>query len=248
MRMSTNRLKIDKANSIMVIAVGTASFLVTFSLISVKSLSSRHAYQDKVKIAQEDSLHKLKQNIKSVDEIKQKYNEFVDRQENIISGSKTGLGPRDGDNARIILDALPSKYDYPALASTIEKILDDRAYVVKSITGTDDELQQNGSDTSGKPENDVDTSAFLTTESKSTSDESKSALSQDAIPMPFSMAAKGSYDNIVNVLKDFRLSIRPLCVQSLQIKAEEKGVELSIQGKSYYQRQRVLNISEEVMQ
>lgn len=222
MRISTKRLQIDKANSMIVVAVGIAAFLVTFSLVSIKSLVARRSYQERVRVAQEQSLEKLDANIESVNEIKKKYNVFVDRQENVLKGSKIGSGPRDGDNARIILDALPSKYDYPALASSIEKILDDRNYIVKSITGTDDEVQQNGTE--------------------------NTSASQQPIEMPFTMAAKGPYSNIVNVLKDFKLSIRPLHVQALILKADEGLVEMTVQGKSYYQQQRTLNISEEVMQ
>lgn len=221
-QVSTKRIQIDKANSTIVVAVAVAAFLIAFSLVSTKSLLARRSYQSKVSSAQEESLEKLKTNINSVKELKIKYNEFVDRQENMIGGSSTGKGQSDGDNARIILDALPSKYDYPALASSIEKILDDRNYTVKSITGTDDEVQQNNAENLGS--------------------------TQQAVEMPFSMAAKGSYSGMVDVLKAFRLSIRPIHVQVLVLKAEEgSAVELSVQGKSYFQQQRSLNITEEVI-
>lgn len=223
-RLSTKKIQIDKANSVIVAAVAIAAFLVTFSLVSTKSLLSRRAYQARVIDAQEQARDKLDDNISSVKELKNRYNEFIGRSENIIKGSSTGNSPSDGDNARIILDALPSKYDYPALASSLEKILKDRGYVIYSMTGTDQEVEQNSANQAGV---------------------------QQAVEMPFELTAGGSYKGIVDLLVAFRRSIRPFHIQTLTFEAEEDNVDivkLSIQGKSYYQPQRTLSITEEVVQ
>ncbi len=223
-RISTKKIQIDKANSVIVAAVGIAAFLVTFSLISTKSLLSRRAYQARVITAQEQARDKLDENINSVKDLKTRYYEFVGRSENIIKGSSTGKSPNDGDNARIILDALPSKYDYPALASSLEKIVKDRGYIIHSMTGIDQEVEQNSTESSGV---------------------------QQAVEMPFELTAEGSYKGIVDLLVAFRRSIRPFHVQVLTFEAEEDDVDavkLGIQGKSYYQPERTLSITEEVVQ
>src|SRR5574338_279847 len=112
LHISTKRILIDKANSTIVLAVGIAAFLTVFSMVSSKALLSRRAYQSKVIELQE----------KARDQLNANYQAFVDRPENIIQGSSTGKGERDGDNAKIVLDALPSVYDFPGLTSSLEKI------------------------------------------------------------------------------------------------------------------------------
>ena len=222
-RLSVKRIQIDKANSVIVAAVGTAAFLIAFSLVSTKSLLARRAYQEKVANSREHARNELEKNINAVTDLKTRYYEFVGRSENIIKGSSTGKGPRDGDNARIILDALPSKYDYPALASSLEKILKDKGYTIHSMSGVDQEVEHNSSQTDAV---------------------------QQAVEMPFELTAGGSYRGIVDLLVEFRRSIRPLHIQTLSFEAEKEDVDsikLTIQGKSYYQPQRTLNISEEIV-
>jgi Tfp pilus assembly protein PilO len=138
---STKRVQISKANTTMVVAVAVASFIVVTSLMFSKALMSQRAYQSRVIKAQKEALNQLKENIGNVDSLKSQYQAFVDQPENIIGGSSTGTGERDGDNARIVLDALPSKYDFPALATSLEKLLA-TGLTVSAISGSDDEIAQ----------------------------------------------------------------------------------------------------------
>jgi hypothetical protein len=240
MRLSTKRLQIDKANTTIVIAVGVAAFVTAFALVSARSLLARRSYQARVITAQEKARDQLKENIEAVDDLKEKYQEFVTRQENIIKGNSAGNGERDGDNAKIILDALPSKYDFPALASSLEKIEKDRNYVVTSLSGIDDEAVHNSS---GLP---TDSSATGVTTTTPTAAPQTAGAS---VEMPYELGAKGSYDSMVKLLQAFRDSIRPLHVQQLVFTADEEGtLELVIKGKSYYQPEQTLKIESEVVQ
>ena len=237
MHISTKRIQIDKANSTIVVAVGVAAFAVAFSLIAGKSLIARQSYQNKVIKAQEQARDQLISNIDAVDDLKTKYSEFVGRQENIIKGNSAGNSERDGDNARIILDALPSKYDFPALASSLEKILVDRSYKIQTISGVDDEAAQNGGG------------------QEAASDPAVADASQEqqapvaAVEMLFELGAEGNYSGIMDLLGVLRNSIRPLHVQKLTFSVGDgDSVQVNISGKSYYQPERTLNITEEVVQ
>jgi hypothetical protein len=247
LHVSTKRLQIDKANSTIVIAVGVAAFTVAFSLVAAKSLLARQSYQNKVISAQEQARDQLQANIDAVDDLKVKYTEFVNRQENIIKGSNSGNGERDGDNARIVLDALPSKYDFPALASSLEKILVDRNYVIHTINGTDDEAAQNNGGTTAD-------GSGVSTElqqqiSETPTEEQQTSTNGGAVEMPFEIGAEGSYQGMVELLGVFKNSIRPLYVQTITFTAGDNGkIQVNIQGKSYYQPERTLNITEEVVQ
>lgn len=244
MHVSTKRLQIDKANSTIVAVVGIAAFLVAFSLVAARSLISRQSYQNKVISAQEKARDQLQANIDAVDDLKVKYSEFVNRQENIIKGNSTGNGERDGDNARIILDALPSKYDFPALASSLEKILADRNYTITTISGVDDEAGQNGGAQGAEGEG-VDPAAAAAGSAAQT----QQSASGSAVEMPFEIGAEGNYKGMIELLNVFRNSIRPLYVQVLTFKAGDGDtIQVDIQGKSYYQPERALNITEEVVQ
>jgi hypothetical protein len=244
MHVSVKRLQIDKANTTIVVAVGIAAFALTFSLVAARSLLSKQSYQNKVIEAREQARDQLESNIAAVDELKVKYTEFVSRQENIIKGNSNGNGERDGDNARIVLDALPSKYDFPALASSLEKILVDRNYVIRSINGTDDEVNQNPSASGAAP-----AQTTQTTTTTQTTPAAPAPTVGTAVEMPFELSAEGSYQGMLDLLGVFKNSIRPMYIQSISFSAGEgANVQLTVQGRSYYQPERTLNIREEVVQ
>jgi len=248
MRLSVKRLQIDKASSVIVISVGIAAFVTAFSLVMMKSLLAERSYQKTVTEKREKALDVLEANVAATDELKTKYYEFVNRQENIIGGSSQANGDRDGDNARIILDALPSKYDFPALASSLEKILKDRNYTIKSIVGVDDEANQNNSGQGQAKGTLSQPQASQITSGSAPNQTQASVPSNGAIEMPFEVGADGSYQSIVDLLGILDKSIRPMNIQSMSLKASDGNrVELSIKGKSYYQPSKTLNIPEEVV-
>lgn len=232
---STKRLLIGKANSIIVVAVGLAAFVTMSSLVLTHSLLAKRSYQAKVIAKQEAARNQLQKNIKAVDDLVSSYKEFEGRPTNIIGGSSTGKGDRDGDNAKITLDSLPSKYDFPAMASSLEKILVDRRYSIVSITGKDEEVAQNVSTAQG--------STSHTTGS--------GAAAQASLPieMPFEISVSGSYDSSIGLLTVLQQSIRPMHVQKLGLTASGgpggSGVDVSIVGISDYQPEKALSITYE---
>lgn len=247
---SAKRLMISKANTTIVIAVSVAAAVTTFSLIGTRSLLARRSYQSKVINVQEKARDQLEDNIEAVSSLKESYAAFVSQPENVIGGSSTGSGERDGDNAQIILDALPSKYDFPALASSLEKILVDRGYSIQAITGTDDEVNQNA----GPGHHDEAAAAAgapPANEAATTGTEATAPASQvgSGVEMPYGIKASGSYENMITVLDVFSRSIRVLSVSTMSLEAQTDSVILlSIEGKSFYQPAKALNIKEEVVQ
>lgn len=236
MRTSTKRLLIDRANTTIVIVVAVAAALTAFSLVASRALLSKRAYQSRVITAQEKARDQLEANIEAVDVLGASYGEFVDRPENIISGNSTGTGERDGDNAKIVLDALPSRYDFPALAASLEKILVDGNYQIGSITGTD---QPPGEGSTPDP-------------SQAGTQPTESVAIGSAEEMPFELSAQGPYTSMVELLSSFHRSIRPLAVRKLTLTAGSGAggnqVELTVQGVSYYQPEKTLDIKYEVVQ
>ncbi|HTE57543.1 MAG TPA: hypothetical protein VK694_02275 [Verrucomicrobiae bacterium] len=231
-QVSAKRLMINKANSTIVIVVAVAAFLTAFSLVASRALLGKRSYQNRVIAAQEKARDQLQKNIKEVESLNTSYIAFVGQDPNIIGGSRTGTGDRDGDNAKIVLDALPSKYDFPALTSSIEKIMSGK---IQTITGVDDEANQNTDD--AQPST---SSGVSQTQKKDTPG------SAAAVDMPFEMSVKGSYVSMQDVLNTLQQSIRPININTLTYTAGDSGnVQLTITAKSFYQPEKVLKITTE---
>ena len=210
---NTKRLQIDKANATVVVLASVAAFIVTFSFFATKALLSQRAYQGRVIKEKNTAYHQLESNIKATDSLTTSYSNFVSQKINVIGGSKTGGGDSDGDNTKIILDALPSKYDFPALATSIEKLLKSGDFKLDSISGSDDELNQ------------------------------KATASSGLVEIPFNISVTGSYVGVNKALSLLERSIRPFQVDSLSFGGADAKITLSVKGRTFYQPEKSLKIT-----
>lgn len=217
---SLKQMQIDKANVRIVAAIAITVFVVVFSGVAVKSLISRQMYQSRVIESREKARDQLIENIDAAQRLTDSYKAFVSNSPNIIGGNPASTGERDGDNAKIILDALPSVYDFPALTSSVEKLAAVQQLSIKGITGTDDEVNQKGQ-TQSNPQ---------------------------PVEMPFTVTLNGSYQNMNNLLLEFEKSIRPFRVGKLVFSGDKSGaVNLEVNAKSYYQPAKNLEVKKEVV-
>lgn len=217
----TKRALISKANSTMVIATAIAAFIVVFTAVASKALVGQAMYQNRVISAKKKALVTLQADIKAVDSLKQSYKAFVETPRNVLGGNPAGTGDQDGDNAKIVLDALPSRYDFPALATSLEKLVTSQGLVIQGITGTDDEVQQAANQTSTTP--------------KSTA-------------VPFQIRVSGAYDSVKNLLDIFERSIRPIQVQKVEISGDKGGLTTAtIDAQTFFQPEKSLQIRTEVV-
>lgn len=209
------QLQIDKANSTVIAVVAVAAFLAAFSLVASKALLSQRAYQSRVIAEKTKALKQLRENNKQAEKLVQSYGSFVAEPINIIGGAATGIGDRDGDNAKIVLDALPSKYDFPAMVTSIEKLLSSNpAYKIGSISGQDDEVAQSTQTDSSKP-----------------------------IEMPFEANMSGDFTAVQDLMNKLQLSIRPIHIVSLEFSGTDANLTLNINARTYYQPERTLGIT-----
>jgi Tfp pilus assembly protein PilO len=216
---SEKRLLINQANSRIVAVTTAASFIVVFCLVASYTLVGQLAYQNRVLGKKKAALSQLKTDINSVQTLETSYTAFVQTPQNVLGGNTHGQGGMDGDNAKIVLDALPSKYDFPALATSLEKLALSQGVNIESMTGTDDEVAQ-----------------------------TDSASSTPApIAMPFQITVTGNYASIQKVVKAFEKSIRPIQVQTLQLTGSDQKMQMNITAQTYYQPEKTLNIKREVV-
>ncbi len=218
--ISTKHLQISKANTVITATVAIASFLTVASLVAARSMLQTRSYQAKVINEKELAVKTLKENISAVDTLEIAYKEFVGRPTNIIGGNSTGTGERDGDNAQLVLDALPSKYDFPALTTSIEKVLTQNNFKIIEISGVDDEVAQGAKD----------------------------ATLPEVVEMPFSFTISGGYDAMHDLIKALERSIRPIQIKTLEFKADSGGLQLSVEAKSFYQSAKEFNVTTKAVQ
>lgn len=218
-QVSLKRIGVDKTNSRIVGITAAAAFVVVFCIIASISLFGTLLYQNKVIGVKKTAVTQLEANLKARDSLVTSYKAFVSTPQNIIGGSTTGSSSNDGNNAKIILDALPSKYDYPALANSLEKLATSQGVAIKSISGTDDEVAQDVS----------------------------SAKSTQPIAIPFDMTVSGSYDAIKNFVGAMERSIRPMQLQKTDISGSQEELTLTFTAQTFYQPEKTLGIKMKVV-
>lgn len=221
-RISLKQVMIDKSNSTMVMVAGIAAFIAVFSLVASKSLMDQRAYNDKVIGAKKDTLQQLKTNLDARDQLVRSYDTFQNSEINVIGGSSNGTGGNNGDNASIVTDSLPFRYDFPALTTSLEKMITLRELGINSITGTDDAVAQQQNLLSAAPE---------------------------AISIPFEISVTGPYSNIQLLINDMQKSIRPFVILNISLTAAGEGsMNATITAQTFYQPSKELIITKEVIQ
>jgi hypothetical protein len=245
LKASVKHLQIDRANNAMFYMVAAAAVITVFSLVSAKSLLSQSSYQHKVLKARNEAIKKLKSNLEAANSLKQHYEVFESQTPNIIggrggldiasaiakgvnggsvsvNGQPVALSGQDGDNAKIVLDALPSVYDFPALISSIEKIAVIDNVPLQSVTGSDDSATQ------------------TTAES--------SAVSSQPTTISFALTTKLDYNVAKTLTGDLERSIRPVDITTFALDGSGNSLNVSIQANTYYQAPISLQIRQKEIQ
>lgn len=217
---SIKRNLISKANTTIVVVTAAACFIVVFSLVASLTLVDQFKYQNKVISAKKHARDVLKDDIEATNRLATAYKVFTNTSQNALGGDPNGSGAQDGNNAKIVLDALPSKYDFPALATSLEKILSSESVKILSISGTDDSLNSSNASLSSNP---------------------------TAIAMPFKITVSGDYDSVRSVVKDLERSIRPVEVQQLALTGNQNELTLEVTAETYYQPGKDLKINMQVV-
>jgi Tfp pilus assembly protein PilO len=216
----TKRSLISKANSTMVIATTAAAFVLVFTLIAGKSLVGQVSYQNRVISAKKVALTQLREDLDARDSLQSSYKAFVAKNPNVLGGDASTVGDRNGDNAKLVLDSLPSKYDFPALTTSLEKMVQEQNLQIDSIAGTDQEVDQSTKQSSPNPV---------------------------PIAMPFQVEVSGAYPSVQSLIDVFTRSIRPFQIQTLELSGDESSMTASVTAQTFYLPEKSLKITEELV-
>lgn len=220
--LSSKHLKIKSANTIIIISVSITVFIVMFCFVSARALFSQATYNQKIIAEKKDALDIAKNNSETVKDLEASYLSFATETVNVLGGNPEGNGALDGTNPKIVLDALPSEYDYPALSSSVEKILLDNSYQVDRIGGSED--------------------AGL-----STGGFSGASLSS-IVEIPYPLSIVSTTEGTKNLLDILERSIRPFYVVSLELSGSDSSMTANINTRTFYQPAKSFTVTTKVVE
>jgi hypothetical protein len=199
-QISEKKVLIDKANSSMFIALTVSAAIVVFSLMSTRSLIKLSNHKSHVIREKKSVSATLAKNDQEIGRLIDSFKAFDSAPESVIATSEK--------NSKIVLDALPPKYDFPALATSLEKILTDGGYTINGITGIDNETTESSTSSSSSPQ---------------------------PVEMPFTLTVSGPYAQIKNLPVDLERSIRPIHISMVDLAGTESDARITVTAKTFYQ-------------
>lgn len=209
-KISNKHVKIDKANQQTIIAISATVAIVMFTLAASQALIKQMKYQQLVISKRSSANAQLEKNIKATGPLVAAYQAFDSAPESII-------GTQD-KNSKVVLDALPSKYDFPALATSIEGLMVSSGVKIEGLTGTDNEAAAEQNSDDPKP-----------------------------IEIPVSITGTGNTASVQKLIDNLQKSIRPIKIVSISLKGSDTSLEAQVSAFTYYQPQRNYAVKDEVV-
>jgi hypothetical protein len=207
---------ISKTNTNMLIVIGAATFVVVFCIFAAKALISQSFYHNRIIAEKETALQLLKKNKDAATELKATFDAFQAESQNILGGNPSGAGPIDGSNAELVIDSLPSAYDYPALSSSFEKILKAGGYDIGSIGGSEDATLANNNTPTGKAE---------------------------PVVIPYSFSVTTSLEGTKNLLTTLENSIRPMYIDGLNVQISSGSLQTRVDLHTFFTQEKTFEVS-----
>lgn len=216
---AAKKIEMDKTQSRSILVMAGLVAVLVFCLVGSKQLLSLATYQRNVIHARNDALKQINQNVSTANGLIQSYQVFNNTDPNIIGGKNINdpsASPPDGTNSRIVLDALPSKYDFPALISSVYKIMGNNNIRSPSISASDQSQTLND----------------------------RPSANPQPVAIPLSLSGNGSYPAVLALIKDLERSIRPFDVTTLQLTGSNSNMSFNMTVNTYYQPAKVVDTTE----
>lgn len=220
------RQQIENAGKTMFLWVAIASVAVSICIVMVQFLFQQWSYNNRVLSAKYKAVDTLKGNIENAKKLQEEVNGLVSNE--ALASVKTNTSD---PNTKSILDALPSRFDATALATSLQQAILSRSGVtIEAITVPTDQVAVDASTSTGG----VATAP---------------AATPDAQPqeMKFDIAVSGSYDKIRTMLLDLERTIRPIKVTAITLDGDDTAMTATISAVTYYQPAKSASIKQEVV-
>jgi hypothetical protein len=216
--------QVEKARSSLLFIVAAATVVTVFCLVSSKSLLSQGNYNRKVINERNKAVKQLRDNYAAAQQLQDHYNTVFENSGpiNIIGGkndSSPNAVPPDGDNSRIVLDALPSSYDFPALVTSLTKILQANGISNPSVGGSD----------------------------AASSIDAKPSASPQPVSIDVPISGTSTYANLQKLLADLQRSIRPYDITQMTVSGSPNNMTFSFTMNTYFQPGKTLELGTKVI-
>ncbi|HEX9594704.1 MAG TPA: type 4a pilus biogenesis protein PilO [Candidatus Saccharimonadales bacterium] len=200
---SSKRQAIDQAKSSVMAMVVMASIIISFSVVTINFLWNLRSYNSRVQAEKSQALSTLRQNVDNGQQLKTQFEIF-----------------EDGDiNSQDVLSAMPSKYDYAALITSVDVLAKRSGMFIDSFVGTDE------SETAAQ-----------------------SSVNPEPVEISFSITVKGRYDDLQKFIDNLDRSIRPMKINSISISGSDNNISAELAMTTYYQPQASIDVEEKVVQ
>lgn len=217
--VNAKSLQLNKTQSKMLGVVVGATIITVFCLTGAKVLVSKAMYQQRVINARNSSAKQLDKDVTDAKALSVQYKQvFLGNSAlNIIGGDANApdtANPPDGNNGKIVLDALPTTYDFPALLTSLSNMLGSNGVGTQSIGGTD----------------------------QATTISSEPTYNPQTQSIDLTISGTTTYTGAKRLMKDLERSIRPFDVTHLVLNGDQSNMVISINLSTYYQPAKTLTI------
>ena len=215
------RTQISKTNRIMLLWVAGASVVVGVGLVATIYLVQRLVFNEKVLAEKSNTISILEKNNKIVPDLETQIR-VLDTNANL---AKVKANPSD-QNIQVILDALPSEANSPALGASLQyKLLAGidglsiESLQVNPVVGVESDISDGVVEAEGSGENEI----------------------------TFQFAVTGNQSALKQVLTNLERSIRAIEITSLRIENQGTKQLMTVQGKAFYEPARTVKLYNKVV-
>ena len=191
------RQAISKAKSTVLATVVVASIIISFAIVAMNFLWNLRGYNTRVLGQKQQAKETLMQNVTNAETLKQQFEIF-----------------EQGDiKSQDVLDALPSKYDFAAVITSIDVLAKRSGMSLDGFVGVDE-----------------------------SDDAPQAQVDPQPIEISFVVTVVGRYDDLKKFVDNLDRSIRPMKVNSILISGNDNNIKAEISITTYYQPQADINV------
>lgn len=204
----SKKAKIKQSSKTVFVTTMIASVIVAFSLSFMNALYGQWRFNERLHAEKELVRNQLEENVENARLLKQSFTTLEN------------AGPIIPDqnnrpNSTVILDALPSRYDFPALITSMGVLADQSSVALDSFSGDDEEV-----------------------------DAIESSVNPDPQEVTYSVSVRGDYANILAFMTNVERSIRPITIERLSLSGSTTDMTATFAMITYYQPTVDLDITE----
>jgi hypothetical protein len=216
--ISTKQIKIDKDNRNIIIVLAITSFIIVFTIVATKSLIVIYNYQNRVSSAIQTSLTQVTVDQSNINTLETSYKDFVSKPTNIIGGLSSGIGVNQGNNQKIIQDALPATYDGTEEVLSINNLFVGNGIKTDGVSVTGGSVTAPASGGSA-----ASTVSPVTT-----------ASTASLVPVQVAGSFSGSENDLNAFITKIQNCVRPFQINSITVSGTSGNLKMDMQLTTYY--------------